>query len=78
MASDFPVEGRLFTIGLVVIFLAPLVGALLATFVTPGDPNGTADWYPVPTFVGAILLVLSYVYGRTPEESARGGRPNSS
>lgn len=70
MASDFPVEGRLFTIGLVVIFLA--------TFVTPGDPNGTADWYPVPTFVGAILLVLSYVYGRTPEESARGGRPNSS
>jgi di/tricarboxylate transporter len=76
MASDFPVEGRLFTVGLALVFLAPIAAALLASVVTPTDPNGTLDWYPVFTFVGGILMVLSYVYGRTPEERAR--EPNAS
>lgn len=71
MAWDLPVEGRLFVAALALLFLAPLIVVLLASTVTPSAPNQELDWYASLTFGAGVLLILSYVYGRTATERTR-------
>jgi drug/metabolite transporter (DMT)-like permease len=75
MAWDFPVEGRLFITALVVIFFAPLFAAVLASVVDPGDPNSEFDWYGTLAVAAGVLLILSAIYGRNPEERTQAGQP---
>lgn len=74
MTWDFPVEGRLFIPAVVVLLLAPFFAGVFAALIDTGAPNQELDWYASLSFGAAVLLILSYIYGRTAEERADGRR----
>jgi hypothetical protein len=74
MAWDFPVEGRLFVLGLAAVWLG-LVLTLPSIAIGQGTSLVAGDALPL---VGVILLMLSYAFGRTAVERARARQPNSS
>ncbi len=77
MGWDFPVEGRLFVVALVLIFLGLFPAAFLASQADPGNPNAELSWYATFMFGAGVLLIFAYLYGRTAEERARARRPAS-
>jgi hypothetical protein len=74
MAWDFPVEGRLFVVGLAAVWLG-----LIVTIPSIAIGQGTSIVMTgVLPLAGVILLMLSYVFGRTAEERARARQTTSS
>jgi len=74
MAWDFPAEGRLFVIGLAAVWLGLIVN-IPSIAVGQGTSIVLTGGLPL---AGVILLMLSYVFGRTAEERSRAGQTTSS
>jgi peptidoglycan/LPS O-acetylase OafA/YrhL len=73
MTWDLAVDGRLFVAGLAAVWLG-----LIVTIPSIAFGQGTSvDFTGVLPLLGAILLILSYVFGRTPEERSQ-ARPTTS
>jgi hypothetical protein len=74
MAWDFPVEGRLFVGGLVAVWIGLAVNI---PSIAVGQGTSIVMTGALP-LAGVVLLMLSYVFGRTAEERSRARQTTSS